>query len=215
MYVSFPPFPHPRLCLSLIPGLFPNWPLKAHICPACSSHLDLDSVLIRIQVDVEKRYVTVQAGITLEALHAQLARHGLAMSNVGSISDQTLGGIVTTATHGTGIAHGVISTRVIALSLLLADASQVTCSRSERSDLFLASICGLGSTGLIMSVTLQVDPSFRLREVQESLPFDNCIRMLPTLVHASEYVRFWWFPAADQVRVYSADRTVEVCTPST
>ncbi|KAG8215222.1 hypothetical protein J3R82DRAFT_8765 [Butyriboletus roseoflavus] len=167
----------------------------------------------RIQVDVEKRYVVAEAGITLDALHAELAKRGLAMINVGSISDQTLGGIITTATHGTGINYGVISTHVIALSLLLADGTRVSCSRQERPDLFIASICGLGSTGLILSVTLQVEPAFRLRETQRSLTFHECVRNLDTLVPASQHVRVWWYPAADTMRVFSADRTVEVSSP--
>lgn len=167
----------------------------------------------RTQVDVDKRYVVAEAGITLDALHAELAKHGLAMINVGSISDQTLGGIITTATHGTGINYGVISTHVIALSLLLADGTRVSCSRQERPDLFIASICGLGSTGLILSVTLQVEPAFRLRETQQSLTFHECIRKMDALVPASQHVRVWWYPAADTMRVFSADRTVEVSSP--
>ncbi|KAL4071643.1 D-arabinono-1,4-lactone oxidase-domain-containing protein [Scleroderma yunnanense] len=166
-----------------------------------------------LEVNVEKHYVVVQAGITLEVLHAQLAKYDLAMINVGSISDQTLGGIVTTATHGTGINYGVISTHVMALTLLLADGSHIPCSRTERSDLFIASICGLGSTGLILDVTLQVEPAFHLKEAQEMVAFHDCIRNLDSLVHASEHVRFWWFPAADQVRVCSANRSVEPCKP--
>jgi L-gulonolactone oxidase len=166
------------------------------------------------QVNVHKRYVVAEAGITLDALHAQLAKHGLAMINVGSISDQTLGGIVTTATHGTGINYGVISTHVIALSLLLADGTRVSCSRQERPDLFLASTCGLGSTGLILSVTLQVEPAFRLRETQQTLAFHQCLQHIDAIARAAQHVRIWWFPAADTMRVSSADRTLEVSGPS-
>ncbi|KAG1774748.1 L-gulonolactone D-arabinono-1,4-lactone oxidase [Suillus placidus] len=167
-----------------------------------------------LEVHADKRYIIAQAGITLDALHAELANHGLAMINVGSISDQTLGGIVTTATHGTGINYGVISTHVMGLSLLLADGSRVFCSRQERPDLFTASICGLGSTGLILTVTLEVEPAFRLKEVQQTIQFHECVRSLDSLVTASEHVRFWWFPAADTMRVSSADRTVEPTKPA-
>lgn len=168
----------------------------------------LDRVL---EINVDKQYVIAEAGITLEALHDHLAQHGLAMINVGSISDQTLGGIVTTATHGTGINYGVISTNVMALTLLLADGSHIFCSRTERSDLFVASICGLGSTGLILNVTLQVEPAFRLREVREMHSFHDAIRQLHSFIHASQHVRLWWYPTADRVRVSSADRTAEPC----
>jgi len=167
-------------------------------------------LILGLQVHADKRYVIAQAGITLETLHAELANNGLAMIIVGSISDQTLGGIVTTATHGSGINYGVISTHVMGLELLLADGSRVFCSRQERPDLFIASICGLGSTGLILTVTLEVEPAFRLKEVRQSIGFHECVRSMDSLVTASEHVRFWWFPAADTVRIFSADRTAEV-----
>lgn len=164
------------------------------------------------QVNREKHYVVAQAGITLNALHAALGQHGLAMKNIGSISDQTLGGVVTTATHGSGIDYPVISMDVLALVLLLADGSRVRCSREENADLFLASICGLGSTGLILEVTLDVSPAFRLKEVQESHPFDEVVRDLDAIAHAAEHVRLWWFPHAGVVRVSSSNRTHEVCS---
>ncbi|KAF7980401.1 hypothetical protein HWV62_38208 [Athelia sp. TMB] len=170
----------------------------------------LDKVL---EINTEKRYVIAQSGITLHALHAQLDSHGLAMMNLGSISDQTLGGIVTTATHGSGIDYGVISTHVMSLTVLLADGSRVHCSREEHPDLFIASICGLGCTGLLLSIQLQVEPAFRLKEVSETLSFDDSVRSIDSLVHASQHVRLWWFPAAGVVRVGSADRTLEPKSP--
>jgi len=162
-----------------------------------------------LEVNVEKRYIVAQAGITLHDLHAELAQHNLAMINVGSISDQTLAGIVTTATHGSGIGYGVMSTHVMALTLLLANGSRVSCSRHERTELFIASICGLGSTGLILSIQLEVEPAFRLKEVQETLLFEEVMQNFDEIVYASEHVRFWWFPTADTVRVSYADRTQE------
>ncbi|KAF9048042.1 gulonolactone oxidase Lgo1 [Hymenopellis radicata] len=162
-----------------------------------------------LSVDVEKRRVTVEAGITLNELHAHLARHDLAMMNVGSISDQTLGGVVTTATHGSGITYGVISTHVRSLTLLLADGTYVSCSRREHSDLFTASICGLGATGLIISVELEVEPAFRLKEIAESRPFDDVLDNLDEIAHSAEHVRLAWTPSADRVRVGMMNRTQE------
>ncbi|KAI0077661.1 L-gulonolactone/D-arabinono-1,4-lactone oxidase [Panus rudis PR-1116 ss-1] len=168
-----------------------------------------------LEVNPEKQYVTAQAGITLNALHAVLAEHNLAMINVGSISDQTLAGVVTTATHATGVNFRVISTHVLSLLLLLPDGTRVHCSRTERKDLFLASLCGLGSTGLILQIQLEVGPAFRLKETQESMPFDRVVDRLDELSNASEHVRMMWFPQADVIRVSSADRTFERRKPAT
>ena len=74
----------------------------------------------------------------------------------------------------------------------------------------MASLCGLGSTGLILQIQLEVGPTFRLKETQESLPFDHVVERLDSYANASEHVRMWWFPQADVVRVSSADRTTEV-----
>ncbi|KAF9558516.1 gulonolactone oxidase Lgo1 [Agrocybe pediades] len=167
-----------------------------------------------LEVNTEKRYVVAQGGITLNDLHRHLAKNNLAMINLGSISEQTLAGVVTTATHGSGISYGAISTNVLALSLLLADGSRVTCSRNEHSELFTASLCSLGATGIILSVQLEVEPAFRLKELQQSLPFDDVVQNLDKHVHSAEHVRFWWFPTTDQVICSYANRTLDDLQPA-
>lgn len=158
----------------------------------------------------KSHYVVAQAGITLHALHAALAAHKLAMINVGSISDQTIGGVITTATHGSGVNFPVLSKHVLALVLLLADGSRVRCSPTERPDLFNASICGLGATGLILEITLEVEPAFRLKEVQEARDFTDVVDNIDSIARSAEHVRLWWYPQADIIRVLSANRTTEV-----
>lgn len=132
------------------------------------------------------------------------------MINVGSISDQTLAGIVTTATHGSGVDYGVMSTNVRGLKILLANGQTVVCSRTEQSDLFTATLCGLGATGIVLEVLLDVEPAFRLREVQEPMLFDDMVKDMDRLTKSAQHVRFWWFPAVDRVVCSTADRTYDV-----
>lgn len=131
------------------------------------------------------------------------------MTIVGSISDQTLAGVITTATHGAGLHFGVISTRVMSLTLLLADGSRQTCSREENSGLFMASLCGLGTTGIILRVQLQVEPAFRLKEINRNLCFPDVVMKLDEHVQKSEHGVFWWYPATDMIRVSYCNRTNE------
>ncbi|KAJ7777606.1 hypothetical protein DFH07DRAFT_797410 [Mycena maculata] len=141
---------------------------------ACTTDYTLDMTRMnRVQhVDKEQCWVRAEAGITLSDLHAALAPHGLAIRNLGSISDQTLTGIVATVTHGSGVDYGILE-----LTLLLPDGSGetdstssppsssiVTCSRTQHPDLFNASLCGLGTTGLILTITLELEHVFRLRD---------------------------------------------------
>jgi FAD/FMN-containing dehydrogenase len=135
---------------------------------------------------------------------------GLAMINLGSISEQTLAGMITTATHGTGVDHRVLSTHVQTVRLLLADGTKVTCSRDHQPDLFFATLCGLGSTGIILDVRIAVTPAFRLREVQETYKFNDVMHNFDAIARSAEFVRLWWWPQADEVRVSAMDKTHEV-----
>ncbi|KAJ6543646.1 D-arabinono-1,4-lactone oxidase-domain-containing protein [Mycena sp. CBHHK59/15] len=166
-----------------------------------------------LEVNLEKLYVVAQAGITLTDLHVELAKYGLAMRNVGSISDQTLGGIVTTASHGSGITFAVLSTYVSAMTLLLADGSRVTCSRHEREDLYLATLCGLGSTGIILTIQFEVERAFRLKDEQCSRLFEEVVENLDALVRSAEHVRFWWIAASHTVKCSVVNRTQEAKRP--
>jgi len=162
-----------------------------------------------IEVNFEKRFVHAQGGVTLQHLHTALEARGLAMINLGSISDQTLAGMLTTATHGTGVDHQVLSTHVQAVRLLLADGTKVTCSRDHQPDLFLATLCGLGSTGIILDIRMEVRSAFHLREVQETFEFSDVIDNFDVVAHSAEFVRLWWWPQADKVRVSAMDKTQE------
>ncbi|KAF8494862.1 L-gulonolactone/D-arabinono-1,4-lactone oxidase [Russula emetica] len=166
-----------------------------------------------IEVNFEKRFVHAQGGVTLQSLHAVLEAHGLAMINLGSISEQTLAGMMTTATHGTGIHHRVLSSHVQAVRLLKADGTKVNCSRDHQPDLFYATLCGLGSTGIILDIRMEVRPAFRLREVQETNKFNDVIDNFDHVAASAEFVRLWWWPQVDEVCVSRMNETYEPKRP--
>jgi FAD/FMN-containing dehydrogenase len=121
--------------------------------------------------------------------------------------------MMTTATHGTGIHHRVLSSHVQAVRLLTADGTKVTCSRHHLPDLFYATLCGLGSTGIILDIRMEVRPAFRLREVRETHKFNDVIDNLDDVAASAEFVRLWWWPQADEVCVSSMDETYEPKRP--
>jgi L-gulonolactone oxidase len=65
-----------------------------------------------LSVDREAGVITVEAGMDLHTLHQVLKNNDLALSNLGSISDQSVAGVMATASHGTGTTFGSLSTMV-------------------------------------------------------------------------------------------------------
>lgn len=79
--------------------------------------------------------VTVEAGIKLFVLNDELAKRGLALSNLGDIDKQTLAEALSTGTHGTSHRLGPIAAAVISLELVTANGDLVTCSPTEEPEL--------------------------------------------------------------------------------
>lgn len=160
-----------------------------------------------LQVDLEKKQVTVEAGILLADLHPELDKHGLALSNLGAVSDVTVGGVIGSGTHNTGITHGILSTQVVALTLMTANGTILECSESNQEDVFQAARVHLGCLGVILTVTLQCVPRFHLHEVSFPSTLGEVLDHLDEHLHKSEYFRFLWFPHSDHVSVIYQDHT--------
>lgn len=144
--------------------------------------------------DQQTGQVTVRAGTTLRALNGELARLGLAMSNLGDIDAQTLAGAVSTGTHGTGARHGGLATQITALDIVLADGSHATCSLRLRPDLFAAARVGLGALGVLATVTVRCEPAFVLAAEERPEPLDEVLDRFDELADNNDHFEFYWFP---------------------
>jgi L-gulono-1,4-lactone dehydrogenase len=156
--------------------------------------LDLSGWTGIVAADTRTGAVTVRSGTTLRALNAALDGLGLAMANLGDIDAQTVAGALSTGTHGTGARLGGLATQAEAFGLVLADGSVVTCSASERPELFAAAGVGLGALGVVSTVTLRCVPAFTLAADERPVPVEEVIEQFDSLAAANDHFEFYWFP---------------------
>jgi xylitol oxidase len=124
-----------------------------------------------IALDTESRTVTVEAGTTYGHLSPYLEQNGFALHNLASLPHISIVGACTTATHGSGVRNGNLATAVSALDLVTASGDLLTLSRAKDGDTFLGAVVNLGALGIVTRVTLDVQPSFLVRQtVYENLP---------------------------------------------
>jgi len=145
-------------------------------------------------VDREAGTVTVAAGTPLKHLNATLAAHGLSLTNMGDIMEQTVSGAAATGTHGTGRDSASVAAQITALELVTADGSVLTCSADENPEIFTAARLGLGALGVISELTFAVEPEFLLTAREEPMPFDEVTDRFDELVAENEHFEFYWFP---------------------
>ncbi|MFI6904952.1 D-arabinono-1,4-lactone oxidase [Nonomuraea sp. NPDC050394] len=148
--------------------------------------------------------VTVLAGTPLSHLNELLDRRGLALANMGDITEQTVSGAIQTGTHGTGRDTGGLADQVVELELVLADGSVATVKPGE--DLFDAARVGLGALGVLTAVTFKVEPAFLLHNRRRRLPLTEILSSLDTMTSANEHLDFFWVPHTDACLVKTNNR---------
>ena len=182
----------------------------SHIALPDSGHgwpMSLHNYSRILSVDHSRRLVTAQAGCTLKALSSHLHSVGLAIQLLGSISEQTLGGVLQTATHGTGARYGPFHTQVHSLVVITGKAERLRLAADDlqQVDLFNAAVVGLGVMGIVSEVTLRVVPLFELREVTYGLSWNDMLAQLPQLVRSNDRLKLLWFPYTNHVGVWTAN----------
>ena len=133
-----------------------------------------------------RRLVRVLAGTHLRDLNAALDRIGLALPNMGGYDAQTLAGVVSTSTHGSGLRFGPFPDLVRSLDVVASGGEVVRIEppdgptdpasfeavyggarrlvQDERA--FDAAICAMGCLGLVHSLVIEVRERFWLDEVR-------------------------------------------------
>jgi hypothetical protein len=146
-----------------------------------SGLLDLDDGTLRDGVP-HATHARVLAGTHLHQLNPALERAGQALPNMGGYDAQTIGGVVATSTHGSGLRWGPFPDMVRSLDLVVAggevlrvepadgitDPQRFGAGRTliQHDDTFFAAVCGMGSMGLVHSLVIEVRERFWLNEVR-------------------------------------------------
>lgn len=173
--------------------------------------ISLDKLNQLISIDHQTGHVTVQAGIRLYELNQLLADNGLALSNLGTIDEQSIAGAISTGTHGTGIDRGSLSSMVAGLHLVTASGELIEASPQHNASLYQAACVGLGSLGIITRVTLACVPAFKMNVREWPDTLENTLAKLDERLKLDRFC-FWWFPHTDQVAVRTAETTNEALT---
>ena len=113
--------------------------------------------------------VTIEGGMTYGQLGPVLHAEGFALHNLASLPHITVAGAVATATHGSGVSNGSLSTAVSAIELVTASDEVKTLRRGEAD--FNGAVVGLGALGIVSKLTLDLVPTFDVEQhVYQQIP---------------------------------------------
>lgn len=159
--------------------------------------VDVTGLPAEIELDEQECAVTVAAGIRYGDLATRLEERGWALRNMGSLPHINVGGAIATGTHGSGDGNTVLSDSIRGLRYIGADADVHEVRRGDPD--FDALVVGLGAYGITMAVTLDIQPSFRMRQdVYTGVSWDAALSDLGALTGAGYSVSVFsrWEPGS-------------------
>ena len=127
-----------------------------------------------LELDRERRRVTVEAGIRYGQLGQWLHREGFALHNLASLPHISVAGACATATHGSGDQNGNLTTAAATLEFITAEGEIVILSREDQPGQFQRAAIGLGAFGIVTKLTLDILPTFDMRQdLYQNLPLSQ------------------------------------------
>ena len=116
-----------------------------------------------VSLDANAKTVTVEGGIKYGELCPWLNDKGFALHNLASLPHISVAGAITTATHGSGVRNKNLCGPVEALEIVTADGDVINLLKKD-GEKFYAAVVGLGAIGVVTKVTLNIQPTFMMRQ---------------------------------------------------
>ena len=148
--------------------------------------------------------VRVGAGVTLNRLLDYLSRHGLALPTIGEWDGQTVGGAISTGTHGGSYRYGSLIDSVMEAELITGKGEVKTYQRGTKG--FQHVLPSFGTVGVFSEFILQCEPSFQLLLERRTQPVGRFVDALLSPRADVEFRSAIWLPAAGFVLDYAASR---------
>jgi len=131
----------------------------------------LNKIISLNEVDLS---ITIESGIQYGQLAPYLEERGYALHNLASLPHISVGGACSTATHGSGVKNGNLSTAVRSFELIKGDGDVIDVLPGQTDDWFNGGVVGLGGLGVISSLKLAIQKSFPMRQrVYQNLPLEE------------------------------------------
>lgn len=124
--------------------------------------ISLDRMPAAIEVSAARDAVRVSGGLRYGDIAPVLEAQGLALANLASLPHISVAGAVATGTHGSGDGIGSLASAVRAITLLTAAGDLLSLSRGEEG--FDGAVVALGALGVVIDVTLDVEPTYQVAQ---------------------------------------------------
>ncbi|MEL7594043.1 D-arabinono-1,4-lactone oxidase [Aeromonas veronii] len=194
---------HPERKLRLIGSGLSFEPIHS-VYAEGSQALLVDLHHLRGQLAKTDDTVTYEAGTPLDTVYADLiAMERMLPASPGVIGIQTLGGALSTGTHGQGLHQSALCDAVEAMTVMLASGEIIRVDRTDPR--FGAFVMGMGMLGILLDVTLRTVPNRIMRCTKFTTDYPFLLEHNERLNREHGFVKSWWFAWTGESHIWLVD----------
>ncbi|MDM8558495.1 FAD-binding oxidoreductase [Candidatus Parabeggiatoa sp. HSG14] len=141
-----------------------------------------------IDFDIEKGVLRCEAGVSLAEILELVVPHGWFLPTTPGTKFVTVGGAIANDVHGKNHhCAGTFGRHVLQFELLRSDGERLLCSPTSNEDYFAATISGLGLTGLVTWVEIQLKRIYHRAIQAESIKFNELEEFFEISTQSDQY----------------------------
>lgn len=157
-------------------------------------NVDMTRLNKMLDFDSESGILHCQAGLTIYEIVESLGTRGWFLKTTPGTQYATIGGCIACDAHGKNWEAGSFCNSVLDFSLMVQDGQIIRCGRNTNTDVFFATIGGMGMTGLILDARIQLKKIQSLFIDLETIQFKSlkeCFDLQYDSMKSHEYIFSW------------------------
>jgi len=173
-----------------------------------SSYLGSDDVIIStknlnkiIEINFHSKSVRCQSGVKISDLANALAVQGLTLPSLPENRNVTIGGAISTGSHGSSKRWGSISDFVTSITLATSSCKLITLDESSNPDDFSAAKLGLGMLGVVVEIELNCVDMFYIKKIVLDLAYEDFLKDHASIMNSYEHFWIHWQPSRGRLKI--------------
>ena len=138
-----------------------------------SLHIDMRQFNQILDLDVERKTITVQPGISWRDIQSYIDPHDLSVKIMQTYANFTVGGSISVNCHGRYIGHGPIISSVVEVKIITIDGNLIIANREINQEIFNAVVGGYGGIGVIVEAKLKLADNLKVERNVNRMSVDQ------------------------------------------
>ena len=157
-----------------------------------------------LDIDVKNKTISAEAGISIPELIEAASKYDLGLSSLGTNLFDTIGGSCSVGHHGSGKNYGILSSYLENFELLSSQGNIHVIHKGD--ELYNALGVNLGAAGILTSLTIKLEPRFKLKMQVYPIELEEFEEKFKTLLEVHDHVKLIWAPHTKTYQCWVADR---------